>query len=60
MILEKKSEEIKAWRPKLICGQKKLGAAIKEMHDSVGGGYLNKIDVPLIIRLVENPKYRTS
>tara|TARA_R100000808_G_scaffold24949_2_gene59795 strand:+ start:14806 stop:15360 length:555 start_codon:yes stop_codon:yes gene_type:complete len=40
--------------------KKTLGTALKEMTEDVGEDLLDQSDIPLVIRLVENPNYSTS
>jgi hypothetical protein len=40
--------------------KKRLGTALKEMTENVGEDYLGQSNIPLIIKLVENPNHKTS
>ena len=40
--------------------EKRLGTALKEMTENVGEDYLGQSNIPLIIKLVENPNHKTS
>lgn len=53
---ERIQEAAEAWHPKLSASQRKLNSILKEM-DSFK---LRQENIPLIIKLVENPNYNTS
>tara|TARA_Y100000310_G_scaffold54691_1_gene50113 strand:+ start:947 stop:1528 length:582 start_codon:yes stop_codon:yes gene_type:complete len=55
-------ERAKKWRVPLdhTFSKKRLGTVVKNMGKEIGDDFLNKGEVPLIIKLVENPRYKTS
>ena len=53
---EKAQEAAEAWHPKLSSSRRKLKSVLKEMELFK----LRQENIPLIIKLVENPNYKTS